>query len=167
MTGCVSENSDFYVWLFPLKMLHPQNPTDWATQIPLYLAVQIQIEILVKFEFVPRNLGIPKFQQIAIWWISGVEHVEWNVSYTIFSQVVLHDEVCGWEYAYVYVWVTVELFMCVWVRVELFLYILWTQNFAWWGVWVRRASHFWSCIECMIRCGSENIHIDVGVRIYI
>jgi len=76
-------------------MQHTQNPTNRATQIPLYLAVQIQIEILVEFEFVPRNLGIPKFHQIAIWWISGVEHVQRNLSYTLFSQVVLHDEVCG------------------------------------------------------------------------
>jgi len=54
------------IWHFPLKMLQPRNPPNRATHIPRYLAIQIQIEISVEFEFVPRNLGI------AIWWISGV-----------------------------------------------------------------------------------------------
>ena len=40
--------------------------TNQETQIPRYLAVQIQIEIVVHFEFVPRNLSI------SIWWISRV-----------------------------------------------------------------------------------------------
>ena len=57
---------DFLYRQFPMKMLQPRNPPNRATQIPRYLKVQIQIENLVEFEFVPRNLGI------AIWWISGV-----------------------------------------------------------------------------------------------
>jgi len=42
------------------QMLHPRNPPNPATQIPRYLAVQIQTEILVEFEFVPRNFSITK-----------------------------------------------------------------------------------------------------------
>jgi len=45
------------LWLFPLKMLPPRNPPHREFQIPWYLAVQIQIEILVSFEFVPRHLS--------------------------------------------------------------------------------------------------------------
>jgi len=36
----------------------PQNLPNLETQISWYLAVQIQIEILVEFEFVPRNLSL-------------------------------------------------------------------------------------------------------------
>jgi len=36
-------------------MLHSQNPPNRETQISRHLAVQIQTEILVIFEFVPRN----------------------------------------------------------------------------------------------------------------
>jgi len=39
---------------------------NWKTQIPPYLMVQIQIEMLVQFELVPRNL------YFSIWWISGL-----------------------------------------------------------------------------------------------
>jgi len=46
-----------YLWQFPQKMLHPRFPTNRETQISRYLAVQIQIEILVWFESVPRNLS--------------------------------------------------------------------------------------------------------------
>jgi len=34
-------------WQFPLKMLHTWNPPNRETQIPRYLAVQIQIEMLI------------------------------------------------------------------------------------------------------------------------
>jgi len=37
-------------------MLHPRNPPHRETQIPRYLAVQIQIEFW--FEFVPRNWNL-------------------------------------------------------------------------------------------------------------
>jgi len=43
--------------------LYPTS--DRETQIPRYLAVQIQIEILVKFEFVPKYLSF------STCWISG------------------------------------------------------------------------------------------------
>jgi len=39
----------------PLKMLHLGNPPNRKTQIPRYLAVQIQNESLVYSEFVPIN----------------------------------------------------------------------------------------------------------------
>ena len=54
------------LWLFPLKMRHPRNPPNREIQFPWYLAVQIQIEILVWIEFVPRDLGV------SILWILGV-----------------------------------------------------------------------------------------------
>ena len=34
-----------HIWQFPMKKLHPQNPSNRETQIPQYLAVQIQVEI--------------------------------------------------------------------------------------------------------------------------
>ena len=39
-----------HVWQFPLKMLHPRNLPHRETQIPQYLAVQIQIEIWIRTE---------------------------------------------------------------------------------------------------------------------
>jgi len=44
--------------------IHLQNPPYPQTQISRYLAVQIQIQILVQFEFVPSNLSF------RIWWVS-------------------------------------------------------------------------------------------------
>jgi len=41
----------------------PPNPPNLETQLPPYLAVQIQIEILTLFECVPRNLSF---------WLLGV-----------------------------------------------------------------------------------------------
>jgi len=41
-----SRHDQCIIWKFPQKMLHPRNPQNLETQIPLYLAVQIQIEIL-------------------------------------------------------------------------------------------------------------------------
>ena len=38
-------------------MLHPLDPPNRETQISRYLVVQIQIEILISCEFVPRNFG--------------------------------------------------------------------------------------------------------------
>jgi len=35
-------------WQFPLKMLHTRNPPNRETQIPRYLAVQIQTEMLIE-----------------------------------------------------------------------------------------------------------------------
>jgi len=35
------------IWQFPLELLHPRNPTNRETHIPRYLALQIQMEILV------------------------------------------------------------------------------------------------------------------------
>jgi len=43
-----------------------QNPPNREMQIPLYIVVQIQIEILVSFEFIQRNLSF------SICWISWV-----------------------------------------------------------------------------------------------
>ena len=51
-------------WQFLLKKLHLRNQPNRKTQIPQYLAVQIQIEMLVSFEFIPRNFSF------SIWWIS-------------------------------------------------------------------------------------------------
>jgi len=48
------------------KMLLPRNPSNRETQNPRHLAGQIQIETLVEFEFVLRNLCCWR------WWISGV-----------------------------------------------------------------------------------------------
>jgi len=53
------------LWQFPLKLLHPQNPPNRDTQISRYLTVQIQIEILISFEFVLKSLCF------WIWWIWG------------------------------------------------------------------------------------------------
>ena len=47
-------------------MLHTQHPPNREPQIPQYFVVQIQMETLVKFEFVLRNFSF------SIWWISGV-----------------------------------------------------------------------------------------------
>ena len=47
-------------------LLHPRNPPHRHTQSSQYLTVQIQSEILISVEFVPRNLSL------GIWWISGV-----------------------------------------------------------------------------------------------
>jgi len=60
---------------FPLKMLYPQNPLNRETQIPPYLAVHNQIENFDEFEFAPRNLVF------SMWWISGGECYQWNLSY--------------------------------------------------------------------------------------
>ena len=57
---------------FPLScyIRHPRNPPNRKTQIARYLAIQNQIDmdISVQFEFVPRNLSF------LIWWISDVWH---------------------------------------------------------------------------------------------
>jgi len=58
---------------FPLQMPHSQNPPNREPRIPRYFAVQIQIEILVEFGIVLRNL------RFSIWWIS--RHFQWNRSY--------------------------------------------------------------------------------------
>jgi len=47
-------------------LLNPQNPPNQETQIFQYLAIQIQIEILKKFDCAPKNLTF------WVWWISGV-----------------------------------------------------------------------------------------------
>jgi len=60
------------LWQFPLKMTHPRNSPNRQTQISRCLAVQIQIEILIEFEFVQKNLsfvirrisGVQRFQLI-------------------------------------------------------------------------------------------------------
>jgi len=54
-----------HLWKIPLKMLHARNLPSQQIWIPRYLAVQIQIEILNEFEFVPWNLSF------WIWWVSG------------------------------------------------------------------------------------------------
>jgi len=63
---------------FSLKMLHPRSPHNRETHLSRYLAVQIEIEIeiLVEHEFVPRNLSI------WIWWLWGVCRFQWNLSYS-------------------------------------------------------------------------------------
>jgi len=45
------------LWQFPLKMQQPWNPPSQESPIPRYLAVQIQFEMYVKFEFVPNGLS--------------------------------------------------------------------------------------------------------------
>jgi len=45
--------------------VHPRHPPNREIQISQYLAVKIQIENLVEFEFVPRTLSF------WIWWNSG------------------------------------------------------------------------------------------------
>ena len=50
----------------PPKLHHPQNPPNPETQISRYLTVQIQVQILVWIEFVPRNMSF------WIWWILGL-----------------------------------------------------------------------------------------------
>ena len=45
-------------WHLPLKMLHLQHPPNRETQISRYLAVKIQFQIWVWFEFVQRNSGL-------------------------------------------------------------------------------------------------------------
>jgi len=52
----------------------PPKSTESRTQIFQYLAVQIRMVILVKFEFVPKNLSF------SIWWISEEVHFQWNLS---------------------------------------------------------------------------------------
>jgi len=47
-------------------MPHPRNPPNREIEIPQYLAVQIQMEILVEFEFVSKTLSFPN------WWIFEV-----------------------------------------------------------------------------------------------
>jgi len=49
------------------------NPPNFATQISRYFAVQIQMQILAGFEFVPRNLSFWN------WRISGVQYFEWKL----------------------------------------------------------------------------------------
>jgi len=55
---CVSKLC--HLWQIPLKMLHLRDPPnrEFEPQIPQYLAVQIHVENLVQFEFVPRNLSL-------------------------------------------------------------------------------------------------------------
>jgi len=86
---------------------YPQNPPNLRTLISQYLAVQIRIEILVYFEFVPRNLSF------WIWWISGLKHFQWKLSYVRVAQthcpilrtpdVCVRVSVCACVYACVYV----------------------------------------------------------------
>ena len=54
-------------------------------QILRYLAVQIQIEILVSFEFVPRNL---KFLMQSI---LGMQQFQWNLSHSHYFQTARYD----------------------------------------------------------------------------
>jgi len=67
---------------FSTKSTASRNPPNRDTQIPRYLAVQIQIAILIrsqefeflKFAFVPRNLSFSNSQiwVSGIWWNMGV-----------------------------------------------------------------------------------------------
>jgi len=74
-----------YIWQFRLKMLHPWNPPSRVSRILWYLVIQIHIEHLILFEFVQRNLSF------VIWWISRVQHFQWNLSYTKMTPVT-----CKW-----------------------------------------------------------------------
>ena len=51
-----------------MEMHHPRHQPKRKTQIHWYLAVQIQIENLVQFEFVPGNLNF-RLWQIGRWFI--------------------------------------------------------------------------------------------------
>jgi len=68
VTHCktLQHTATHHTWQFPLKTIHPWNQTNRQTQIPRYLAVQIQIVILFSFECVPRRL------RFSIWSISGM-----------------------------------------------------------------------------------------------
>jgi len=53
----------------------PPRSTNRETRILRYLAVQIQIEIWLSFEFTPRNWSF------SIWWILREQHFQWNLLY--------------------------------------------------------------------------------------
>jgi len=68
-------------------MLHPRNPPNPETQIPRNLVVQIQIEILVQFEFVLKNSSV---------WIgrmSGCIIFGWNCHSTL-CIMKKHVDIC-------------------------------------------------------------------------
>jgi len=60
---------------FSTEMLRPRNPPDRETQIPRYKFKLNQNLNLNLYCEIPRNLSF------LIWWLSGVQHFQWNLSY--------------------------------------------------------------------------------------
>jgi len=73
----------------------PKNPPNRETQVPQYLAVQIQIEILLEFECVPRHFeffdlvdfGGVAFSVETCHISSSDEHFQWKVSYQLIGEI--------------------------------------------------------------------------------
>ena len=61
-------------WHSPLEIRHPINPLNRETQIPRYLAVQIQIEIWVQFALVRRNLSFWIWKILLAFSVKSVIH---------------------------------------------------------------------------------------------
>jgi len=59
-------------------MQHLRSPPNRKTHIPQYLAVQIQIDILIEFKFVPKNWSF------WIRWIWECQHFQWKLSYLLY-----------------------------------------------------------------------------------
>ena len=66
------------VWQSPLKMQHLRSPPNRNTHISQYLAVQIQIDFLIEFEFIPEN------RSFWIRWIWGWQHFQWKLPYLLY-----------------------------------------------------------------------------------
>jgi len=66
-------------------MLHPRNSSKLEPQILRYLTVRIQLEILIEFEFVPRNVSFSILQ------IAGVYHCQWNLRYAMSEIYDMND----------------------------------------------------------------------------
>ena len=52
----------------------PKSTKSKNSDSPLHRGAHIQIKILFSFEFVPRH------SNIAMWWVSGVWHFQWNLN---------------------------------------------------------------------------------------
>ena len=80
---------------FSSKCRISKNPPNRETQVPQYLAVQIQIEILLEFECVPRHFeffdlvdfGCVAFSVETCHISSSDEHFQWKVSYQLIGEI--------------------------------------------------------------------------------
>jgi len=104
--------SPFPVHHFPL--LHPQNPPDRETQIRRYVAVQIQIEIMDWFEFVPRNLSF--------WiWATGCANT-WYYSFFVFGiffqRHTPHQRKSTRYYLFTYIFANIYIFVCIYIYIR-------------------------------------------------
>ena len=91
------------VWLFlyPLYLeirccrqislitLHPRNPPNPQNQIPCYKFKLHQILNLYMYRKVPKNLSI------SIWWISGMLHFQWILSYCMWIPCIWIHAIMG------------------------------------------------------------------------